>query len=207
MQKADENKALYAMRIAAAIGYLSVRNMDRTSIRLIKGDVAEDLCGTITGKNSFFRGIGKFDTLQFKGSSDLEKAIINCPHPGSNNGLTVIISDFMTESNWKKAVDFLLFQKRQVMLIQVLSPEEVDPEYNGRIRLVDLEAQDPMDDRHIKMKITKSHIKAYKEALKDFIDDIKRFCSSREVDFLSVTCDEPIEKLLFERMYLTGTIR
>ena len=113
----------------------------------------------------------------------------------------------MTESNWKKAVDYLLFQKRQVMLIQVLSPEEVNPEYNGRIRLVDLEAQDPLDDRHIKMKITKSHIKAYKEALKDFIDDIKSFCSSREVDFLSVTCDEPIEKLLFERMYLTGTIR
>ncbi len=207
MQKADENKALYAMRIAAAIGYLSVRNMDRTSIRLIKGDVAEDLCGTITGKNSFFRGIGKFDDLQFKGSTDLEKAIINCPSPGSNNGLTVIISDFMTESNWKKAVDYLLFQKRQVMLIQVLSPEEVDPEYNGRIRLVDLEASDPLDDRHMKMKITKSHIKAYKEALKDFIDDIKRFCSSREVDFISVTCDEPIEKLLFERMYLTGTIR
>ncbi|MDE6676787.1 MAG: hypothetical protein K2K12_03640, partial [Clostridia bacterium] len=111
------------------------------------------------------------------------------------------------DSNWKKAVDYLLFQKRQVMLIQVLSPEEVNPEYNGRIRLVDIEADDPMDDRHIKMKITKSHIKAYKEALKDFIDDIKHFCSSREVDFVSVTSDEPIEKLLFERLFVTGIIR
>ena len=207
MQKTDNEKALYAMRVAAAIGVLSVRHMDRTSIRLIKGNKAEDLCGTITGKNSFFRGIGKLDSLQFKGEADLERAIIDCPSPGSDNGLTVIISDFMTESNWKKAVDYLLFHKRQVMLIQVLSPEEVDPTYNGRIRLVDVEADDPNDERHLKMKITKSHIQAYKEALRDFIDDIKHFCSSREVDFISVTCNEPVDKLLFERMLKTGMIR
>lgn len=207
MQKADNSKAVYAMRVAAAIGYLSVRHMDRTSIRLIKGDKAEDLCGTITGKNAFFRGIGKFDSLQFAGESDLEKAIISCPSPGSDNGLTVIISDFLTSSNWKKAVDYLLFHKRQVMLIQVLSPEEMDPTFNGRVRLVDMEIEDPTDERHLKMKITKSHIKAYKEALKDFIDDIKHFCSSREVDFISTTCDEPVEKLLFDRMLKTGIIR
>lgn len=207
MQKADNNKALYAMRVAAAIGYLAVRHMDRTSIRLIKGDKAEDVCSTITGKTSFFRGIGKFDTLQFKGESDIEKAIMTCPSPGADNGLTVIISDFMTMSNWKKAVDYLRFQKRQVMLIQVLSPEEVDPTYNGRIRLVDLEIDDPTSERHVKMKITKSHIKAYKEALKDFIEDIKHFCASREVDFVSVTCDEPVEKLLFERLLKIGMIR
>lgn len=70
-----------------------------------------------------------------------------------------------------------------------------------------MELEDPTDERHIKMKITKSHIKAYREALKDFIDDIKHFCSSREVDFISTTCDEPVEKLLFDRMLKTGIIR
>lgn len=207
MQKADSNKALYAMRVAAAIGFLSVQNMDRTSIRLIKGEFADDLCGTITGKDSFYRGISKLDNLEFKGSADLEKAIIHCPNPGSNNGLTVIISDFMTESNWKRAVDYLLFQKRQVLLIQVLSPEEVNPIYSGRMRLVDMEAEDPLDERHMKLKITRSHLKAYQQALEDFKADIKSFCSSREVDFISVVCDEPIEKLLFERMNKTGMIK
>ena len=207
MQKAGENKALYAMRAAAAIGFLSVQNMDRTSIRLIFDDFADDMCGTITGKDSFYRAIAKFDDLSFQGAADLEKAIINCPNPGSNNGLTVIISDFLTESNWKKAVDFLLFQKRQVMLIQVLSPEEVNPQYGGRMRLVDLEAEDPLDERHMKLKITRSHLKAYQSALHDFIDDIKGFCAARAVDFISVTSDEPIEKLLFDRLYQTGAVK
>lgn len=207
MQKPDSDKALYAMRVAAAFGYLSVLNMDRTSIRLIKGDVAEDLCGTITGKTSFFRGIGKFDELRFDGTSDLEKAIINCPSPGSNNGLTVIISDLMTESNWKKAVDYLRFHKRQVLIVQVLSPGDVNPMCNGRVRLVDCEADNPMDERNFKMKVTRAHLNAYQEALKDFVSDIKSFCASRGVDFVSVVTDEPVEKLLFERMNKVGAIK
>ncbi len=207
MQKPDLGKALYAMRLTAALGFLAVQNMDRTSVRLIKGEVAEDLCGTITGKNAFYRGIGKLDTLAFEGSSDLEKSILGCPSAGTNNGLTVIISDFMTESNWKRAVDYLLYQKRQVMLVQVLSPEDVDPLFNGRMRLVDIEAEDPLDERNLKLRVTRSHLAAYREALNDFIGDIKGFCSSRGVDFFSVVSDEPVEKLLFDRMFKTGTVK
>lgn len=207
MQKANNAKAVYAMRVAAAISFLSVQNMDRTSIKLIKGDTAEDFCGVVTGKNALYRGLSKFAHLQFKGTSDIEKAVIKCPSIGTNNGLTVIISDFMTDSNWKRAVDYLLYNKRQVMLVQVLSPEEINPVCNGRIRLVDYEAEDPLDDRNFKMKITRAHIKAYADAYRDFVGDIKSFCSSRGVDFVSATCDEPIEKLLFGSMYKVGVVR
>lgn len=207
MQKANNDKAVYAMRVAAAVSFLSVQNMDRTSIKLIKGENAEDFCGVVTGKNALFRGLNKFEHLQFKGTSDLEKAIINCPSVGTSNGLTVIISDFMTDSNWKRAVDYLIYNKRQVMLVQVLSPEEVNPVYNGRINLVDYESEDPLDERNFKMKITKAHIKAYYDALNDFVEDIRRFSSSRGVDFVSAVCNEPIEKLLFEKMYKAGVVK
>ncbi|MDE7464453.1 MAG: DUF58 domain-containing protein, partial [Clostridiales bacterium] len=207
MQKANNEKAVYAMRVAAALSFLAVQNMDRTSIMLIKGDTAEDFCGVVTGKNSLFRGLSKFDSLTFKGDADLEKAIINSPSIGTSNGLTVIISDFMTDSNWKRAVDYLLYNKRQVMLVQVLSPEELDPICQGRIRLVDYEATDPMDERNFKMKITKAHIKAYHEALNEFLGDIKSFCAARDVAYVSAVCNEPIEKLLFEDMFKAGVVK
>lgn len=207
MQKANNDKAVFAMRVAAAVSFLAVQNMDRTSIKLIKGDAAEDFCGVVTGKNALFRGLAKFDDLTFKGDADLEKAIINSPSIGSSNGLTVIISDFMTDSNWKRAVDYLLYNKRQVMLVQVFSPEELDPFCLGRIRLVDYEATDPFDERNFKMKITKSHLKAYHEALNEFLGDIKSFCAARDVAYVSAVCDQPIEKLLFESMFKVGVVK
>ena len=49
--------------------------------------------------------------------------------------MSVIISDLFTESDWKKAVDFLLHKKREVLVVQVLSPEEADPDMIGKTQL------------------------------------------------------------------------
>lgn len=207
MHKGNSNKSIYALKTIAAIGFLSVQNMDKTSVRLIKGDFADDLCGLITGKESFYRAMSLLEDSDFHGTANIENAIINCPGMGSNDGLTVIVSDFLTESNWKKAVDYLLYKNRQIMLIQVLSPEEINPAFSGRMHFKDSEASDPLDERNMKMKITRSNLTAYKQALADYIADIKIFCTKRGVLFFSVNCDDPIEKLIFGDLYEMGTIR
>jgi uncharacterized protein (DUF58 family) len=207
MGKNDQSKSIYALKTAAALGFLSVQNMDKTSYMLIKGNFAEELGGVVTGKEAFYQSVAQLEETQFKGSADIHQAIINYPNFGGNDGLTIIISDFLSESNWKKAVDFLRFHKRQVMLIQVLSPEEIDPRYNGRTFLKDIEAEDILDDRNMKLKITKSNYLAYKEALSDYIQEIKQFCSARGVRFFSVNSETPVEKLIFGKLLESGDVR
>ena len=126
---------------------------------------------------------------------------------GSNDGLTVIISDFLTENNWKKAIDYLIYLKREVLLIQVLSEDELNPQYSGRIRLVDSEAKDPLDDRNLKMKINKSDFKAYKQALHDYQSEIKQFCHARGAHFISISSKDPVERLIFDRLAKVGTVK
>jgi hypothetical protein len=113
MGKDMPEKANYTLGIAAALGYLSVHNMDKVSFKLVKGEKAEDPFGTIVGKRSFFDAISTLENVTFENESDIYKSVINCPNLGSNDGLTVIISDFFTDSNWKKTVDFLCFKKKQ----------------------------------------------------------------------------------------------
>jgi hypothetical protein len=200
MSKVDSDKSLYAMRAAAALAFLSVRNMDKTSIKRIKGNFADDSGGLIVGSSAFYRAMGELEKTVFKGSADIDTAITNCSDIGQDNGLTIIISDFLTESNWKKAVDYLLYRKRQVMLIQVLSPEEINPGYKGRISLLDSESEDMLDERNMKMKITRAELDIYKTALADYIAEIKSFCSVRNVMFFSVSCDQPVEKLILGKL-------
>ncbi len=207
MGKTDRNKAHYAIRAVAALGFLSVKNMDKTSFMRIKGDFAEDLFGIVSGKEAFYRSTAVLEETVFKGTVDIEAAITNFPYSGNNDGLTIIVSDFLTDSNWKKAVDYLLYNHRQVMLIQVLSPEEIDPKYNGRTFLRDVEAVDVLDEKNMKMRITKAHYLAYKQALSDYIADIRRFCSKRGVHFFSVDSDSPVEKLVFGKLLESGDVR
>ncbi len=204
MGKDNPKKAAYSVAIAAALGFLAVHNMDKVSFKLMKGNHCEDITGLIVGKNSFFRAISLLEEIDFADETDLGEAITSCPNVGSNDGLTVIISDFFTESNWKKAVDYLRYKKRQVMLVQVLTPDEVDPLYSGRINLIDVESADLADPKNMKLRITRSLQLAYAEAFGDLQKELKEFCTSRESDFVTLTCDQPIERALFGELLKVG---
>ena len=132
MGKPNAKKAAYALGFAAALGFLSVHNMDKLSYRLIRGGSCTDPFGLIVGKTPFFRAVSEFESIPFEEEADLGEAILSS-EVSNGNGLSVIISDFFTESDWKKAVDFLCYKKRQVLLVQVLAPEERDPSYSGRV--------------------------------------------------------------------------
>ena len=206
MGKDMPEKANYTLGVAAALGYLSVHNMDKVSFKLIKGEKAEDPFGTIVGKKAFFNAISAINEIEelFDGETDISKAIISCPNLGNNDGLTVIISDFFTDSDWKKAVDYLCYKKKQVLLIQVLTLEETDPSYSGRVNLIDVEAGGIEDLKNLKLRINRTHQLAYNEAIRMHRDDIRAFCASRGVAFLTVRCDQPIEKVLFKELLKVG---
>ena len=202
--KEDSKKGEYAVAVAAALGFLSVHNMDKVSFNLIKGDKAENPYGTIVGKTAFFRAISELENVKFEGDADLERAITRCPNTGSSDGLTVIISDFFTKTDWKKAVDYLTYKKRQVLLVQLMTPDELEPVYDGRLNLIDAEAEDLTDPRNMKLRITRSLQMAYQEALKDFKEDLKSFCVSRGAEFISIDTDKSIEKMLFGELLKVG---
>ena len=204
MGKDMPQKADYTVATAAALGYLSVHNMDKVSFKLIKGNVAEDNFGTIVGKRSFFNAISALDGLEFAGESDLYKAVTSCPNLGGNDGLTVIISDFFTDSDWKKAVDYLCYKKKQVLLLQIMTPDEIEPPYSGRVNLIDAESEGMEDIKNMRIKINRSNQLAYDEALKDFKADMRSFCASRGADFVSVSTAEPLEKMLFKELLKVG---
>ena len=204
MGKGDPRKAAYAIATAAALGYLAVHNMDKVSFNLMKKNRAENNLGTIVGKKMFFRAMSELENIEFADDTDIASAITNSTNTGTNDGLSVIISDFFTDNEWKKAVDYLSYKKRQVLLVQILSPEEIDPTYSGRVHMIDSEAEDIADPKNMKLRITRGMQIAYEEAFRDLVEDIKSFCVSRGAEFISVDCTKPIEKMIFGELLKAG---
>ena len=202
-----EGKAEYALKAAAALGYLSVQGMDRTSVKLIQGSSLVNIGQKITGKESFYSTVNELENVKFRGDADISGAIKNNPEIGFDDGLTVIVSDFFTDSDWKQAVDYLLYKKREVLLVQVLTPAEANPDYFGRMQLLDAESIDIDDRKNMRMRITKNEYKAYLQALSEYLADMKQFCRSRNVGYVTVNTAKPIEKELLNQLYETEAIR
>jgi hypothetical protein len=101
-------------------------------------------------------------------------------------------------------VDYLCYKKKQVLLLQVMTPDEIDPSYMGRVNLIDSESGGMEDPRNMRIKINRSKQLAYEQALHDFQSEIRSFCASREADFITVSTEQPLERMLFQELLKVG---
>ena len=206
MDWGEPNKAHIALKLAAAIGYLSVQAMDRVSFYAIHEDSCEDLCQTIIGREAFYNAANILNTVDFYGDGDIGAAFETLENPGNGDGISVIISDFLTDSDWKSAVDKLLYHNREVYLIQVLSRDEITPDISGKVLMLDAESIDEDDGRNYRSEVTRSSVKAYEEAFLYHQKEIKQFCAARNVGFIPICSDESVERMLFQKATEVGLI-
>lgn len=207
MDWGNPEKSHLSLQLAAALGFLAVQAMDRVSYYTIHEDICRDLSRTVVGREAFYRAADLLNGVEFYGDSDLGKAITSQENPGKGDGISVIISDFLTDSDWKSAVDRLLYHQREVYLIQVLSRDEITPGLSGKVFMLDAEADDEEDARNYRHEVTRSAVKAYEEAFLYHQNELKQFCDARGVGFITICSDENIEKILFLKATEVGLIQ
>ena len=196
----EKNRA--CLQAVAALGFLSVQCLDKLSYKLINGNTVTPMGGLVVGKDAFYESINNLEKVKFANSSSLSEAICREDNVSSGDGAAIIVSDFLFHDDYKKGIDYLLYQNKDVMVIHVLSAEELQPNLSGRYRLIDSEMYDDLGERKsMNMKITKSSYQAYMMALKDYLDDIRQYCVSRGVGYALITTDKPIVNQLFESLY------
>ena len=197
MDWGQPSKAETALKLTAALAYLSVRATDRVSIYILHGDKCEPLCPAFSSVRSFYNAAHLLNGVRFKGDCDVAAAITNFEHTGRNDGLSVIISDFLNDNDFRPAVESLLYKGKKVHLLQILSEDEITPSLRGRFFLLDSEGQGEDDERNYRSIITRSRVKAYEKALAWYQNEISSFCKARDVGFITVCSSDPIEKILF----------
>lgn len=198
----NPEKAEMALKIAAAIAYLSVCEMDKVSIYAIHGSQVEEVISGMVGKESYLSTIGKLNNIEFRGDMHISDAILPS-NVGRGDGYSVVISDYLTEEDYESAIDHLVSKKRDVMCIQVLSADELNPQVRGKMRLFDSEDSVKM----FKKKIDKDVIRAYKEALKFVIDRIKNYCEARGASYLLAPANVSIFEVFFGKMVDLGVLK
>lgn len=191
----DAEKAEQAIRIAAAFAYLSVCEMDKVSIYAMRGDELEEVVSSMVGKDSYLNCINNLNNIEFSGEARISEAIVPS-NVGRGDGFSIIISDYLTDENYEDAINKLCEQRRDVLCIQILSREELNPQVRGRMHLLDSENS----ERFFRKKIDQDVVRAYKDALKYVTDRIRLYCESRGANYMMVAAHEPIASIFFGRL-------
>ena len=202
MKHGTGEKAEQAIKIAAALAYLSVSEMDKVSVYAIREDRIEEIIYGMVGKDSYFNSINKLNDVEFSSDVSISRAFEN-ENVGRGDGYSVIISDFLTDEDYEAAIDKLIEKKRDVFCVQVLAREELTPQFRGKMHLYDSESPSTFFRR----KIDKDRIAAYREALKFATERIKNYCEVRGGSYLIAPAYASIADLFFGDMVDLGVLK
>lgn len=192
-------KSIMGIQLAAAIGFLALNNMDRLCINLLKDDtmVSSNVLG---GRGQFDICAGFLDNIQFEGTTNMDKAI-KLKRLGGR-GLSLIISDFFTQGSIEDLMKYLMFYKQDIVLLHILSPQELNPELQGQVRLKDSETGEMVD-----VDLTSSIYDKYKQTLNNFKFSLKEMTKKYGGAYVTVSSNDSLEKILFEDMITTQIIK
>lgn len=202
MAHGTDEKAEAAIRLAAAFAYLSISEMDKVSIYAIRGAQLEEIAIGMVGKDSYLNCINRLNELEFDSDSKISEAIVPST-VGRGDGYSIIISDFLTDENFEGAIDRLAEQKRDILCVQILAREELNPQMRGKMHLFDSEDQ----VKFFRKKIDQDVIRAYKDALKYVIDRIRGYCESRGGQYILAPAYAPLSEIFFDKFVDMGVVK
>ena len=112
-------------------------------------------------------------------------------------------SVWVTEEDFERAIDRFAERKRDILCVQVLSREELNPQVRGKMHLFDAENI----QNFFRKKIDKDRINAYKAALKYVTERIKTYCESRGGQYMLVPADAKLADVFFGNLVDLGVLK
>ena len=197
----DPEKLHYAKQIAAALGYIGLTRSDRVIIESVAGDSSLKM-PPLRGKQQGLQMLEFLEQLQTGGGTSLSKSLRDFSVRNSGRGIVVLISDLMDKDGYESALRYLLAKQMDIYVIHLLSQEELNPDYQGDLRLVDSEDGDIAE-----ITVNKTLVDRYKNHLKAYCDEIRNYCIRRGIFYLLADNQIPMEKLILEYLRQRRLVR
>ncbi len=200
MNFGEPSKFTYARRVAAALGYLGLANFDRVGA-VVFGDALREGVGPLRGRAQVFRYFRFLEEATATGPTALGAALQQYSRRTRRTGIAFLVSDFLDPA-WEEGLKALLYRRFQVIAIQVLDPQEVNPGLTGDLKLVDSETG---AEREI--SITPALLRDYRRAVERFCGGIEATCRRYGADYLLATTDVPFEDLVLKWLRSSGLVK
>jgi uncharacterized protein (DUF58 family) len=202
MEHGNGKKAEQALKVAAAIAYMSVSEMDKVSVYAVRDKKVYEVMTAVVGKDNYLSAVSALNDIEFNGDSYLTEAILPTK-VGMGDGLSILISDFLTDNDFERIIHHLADKKRDVVCVQILSREELNPQSRGKMHFFDSEVSSRTYRKHIDREI----IKAYKMALEYITGRVRNCCAVRGADYILINDEEDLSKVFFGNLVDMGVLK
>ncbi len=169
-----------ARQLAALVAYLALAAGDRVELFCVPGPHRPLEPGPVGHHLSAWPRLETWlETIPTGGAVPLAPVLRGLVGSSKVRGATVIVSDLL-DSEWERALDGLVLGAGGIV-IQVLAPEELEPDLIGDLRLVDVET-----GAETMISTSEDTRRRYREVLEAFVSGVAGRARKAGLDYLLV---------------------
>lgn len=199
MRFGQPNKLLFALQVAAGIGYIAMCRFHRVGAGLI-ADGKVLWMRPVRGKQSLI------PLLTFLGGpleakeTALLQAAKQVVSGWKHRGAVYLLTDLMDEQ-WNEALRTLLAPRHELTLIHTLSPQEISPDLMGDLLLVDSETGETRE-----VSLSSTALNLYQRALQQMRENASALCGHFGGNYLLADTSQSLEGFVLREMRLRGVL-
>jgi len=190
----------YAVRLAAALCYIGLANLDRVGIQAFSGRLGERLPPG-RGKGRIFKVLEFLGSLSATGPTSIGDSLSEFVHRTERRGVAVVISDFF-DGSYVTGLNLLRYHRFEPSVMQVLEPAGRPEALRGEVDLVDCESGESHE-----MIVSPRLLAAHQRARALWLDEIERFCRARQMPFVRATTEVPFEDVVLRTLRSGGLVK
>lgn len=185
-----------ATRIAAAVAHLALSASERAQVVVAAGGDG-DASTTIRaraarrGRGALASVLRELSGVEARGAVALGDAIQRAVALPGRPGLLVVVSDFLDPAPFLPALSHARYRGHDVALVQVLSPEELAPSFEGDVALVDSET-----NAAVELTLDPETLEAYLAGLEGLFDSLATFARRAGATYVRARTDEPLAAVI-----------
>ena len=184
-------------RLAAALGYMTLAESERAQVVVAGAGTTRDL-PPLRGRHGLPTLLRQLDALEAGGQTDLARSIEGVVLRGAHPGLLAVFSDFFDAGPWRGALSRAVAGGHDVVLVQVLSAEDVSPSLEGDLALEDAET-----GATIELVMDAATANAYARRLASLYQELGAWARRHGATYVRARSDEPIAPVV-RRMVARG---
>lgn len=196
----EPNKTLYMKKVAASLAYIGLVNYNRVAVVGLSDRLVAET-GAMRGRRNVSRMIDFIQKLEPTGSSNMAAACKRFALAHRTKGVCVVLSDFFDKGGFESGLRYVAGGKYDLFAVQILSPQEIDPDLQGDLKLRDME-----DDDLAEVSITQPLIKKYKANLNAYCLSLKDYVTKRGGTYLFSSTAVPFDTLVLNYLRERGLL-
>ena len=202
MQAGQPDKLSFAADLVAALGYVGMARADAVRVVCLGEPTPARAFGPFARRSRMPELMAALQRIAPVGALDLNAAMDACLEAASRETLVVLVSDLLTPEGVAGGLEALQARQADVVVIHVVSPDELDPRFSGEVELVDAETNGVLE-----LGVSLETLAAYRSRFAAWLDARAAECRTRGIRYARVRTDRPVNMVVLDDLRRVGILR